>query len=129
MTALPKEKESEVRMILRTGRQSRYAIIRDLTEYGMSEHDATDYVDHIASEVYDAPTAEERDEIREQHIQREQVGGYRAQIMIGSLLLVISLAIGLSGLDWGLLSILGAVLGLGLLLYGARIMMVSHHTV
>lgn len=121
------EKESEVRKNLRSGHKSRYAIVRDLVEFGMAEDAAMELVDHIASDEFGVPTAGERAEIRQKHIQREQISGYRSQIILGSLLLAISLIIGISGLSLGLVSILGAVLGLGLVLYGVRIMILSQN--
>lgn len=123
MTTVPNDKLKEVRILLRTGRKSRYGLVRELMKYGMDENEATDYIDQLASEVYDVPTAEERQVIREEHIQRENIGSYRNQMILGIIILVVSIAISLSG--FSLLSILGVILGAGLLLYGFRIMLLT----
>ena len=128
MTTVPNDKLEEVRKLLRTGRKSRYGLVRDLMEYGMGENEATDYIDQLASEVFDAPTAGERQVIRDEHIRRENVGGYRNQMIVGGIILVASLGISLSGFTLGLVSIFGVILGLGLVLSGLRIMLLSNST-
>ena len=126
MTTVPNNKLQEVRAHLRAGHKSRYGLVRDLMEYGMGEDEATDYIDHLASEVFDVPTADERQVIREQHIHRENVGGYRNQMIGGGIILFVSLAISLSGFTLGLVSIFGVIIGLVLVLYALRIRLLSH---
>ena len=128
MTTIPDDKLKEVRALLQSGRKSRYGLMRDLMEYGMGENEATDYIDQLASEVYDVPTAEERQVIREEHVRRENVGGYRNQMIAGGIILLVSLVVSFSGFTLGLLSILGMILGIGLVLAGLRIMLLSHPT-
>lgn len=136
MTVLSEDKAKEIRATMLAGGKSRYAVIRELVNYGMLESDATDYVDKLASEIYQAPTAKERAVIREERLQRANFGTYRTQLIIGLAIVVVSLGIRFSGLE--LPSILGdivtiiadysgfiAAIGVIIFLYGLRVMLMG----
>lgn len=133
MTVLSEDKAKEIRAIMLAGGKSRYAVIRDLVNYGMLESDATDYVDKLASEIYQAPNAKERAVIRDERLQRANFGTYRNQMLLGLAIVIVSLGIRYSGLE--LPSILGdivsiiadfsgyiAALGVIIFLYGLWVM-------
>ena len=136
MTALSEDKAKEIRAIMLTGGKSRFAVIRDLVNYGMLESDATDYVDKLASEIYKSPNAKEREAIRDERLQRANFGSYRNQMVLGIAIVIVSLGIRYSGLE--LPSVLGdifnliadfsgfiAAIGVVVFLYGLRIMLMG----
>lgn len=136
MTTLSEEKAQEIRETMLKGGKSRFALIRDLINSGMTESDATEHIDKLASEIYQAPTAKERQTIRDERLKRANFGSYRTQILVGLGIIAIGIIARYSGLE--LPSILGNILtiiadysfyvialGIIVFLYGIRILMMG----
>lgn len=123
MTVISEEKAKEIRGTMMSSRKSRYGVIRDLVNYGLSESDATDYVDKLASDIYQAPNAEERESIRDERIHQAEFGGYRKQ-MVGGLVLIGLSLVARFGLGFApLYSTLIIIVGVLMFLYGLKIML------
>ncbi len=129
MTTLSEEKAQQIRETMLQGGKSRFALIRDLVNGGMTESDATDYVDKLASEVYQVPNAKERQTIRDERLKRANFGSYRTQLIVGIVILAIGGIARYGGLEVPSIlvdySLYIMMLGLIVLLYGVRILMMG----